>query len=103
MVQTARNSWAPEISADGYPTKENQKIDRMNKIIYPPYDLMLNLDFHFFVFLAVILVPELFEKLRETPGTNFHQVSSKSRPRESELWQQKLKVVTTMELMTIKV
>ena len=38
----------------------------------------------FFVFLPVILVPELFKKLRETPGNNFHQVSSKSdkfRPR----------------------
>ena len=34
----------------------------------------------FFVFLAVILVPELFKKLRETPGNNFHQVSSKSDP-----------------------
>ena len=68
----------------GFPTKENKKIDRMNKIIYPPYDLILNFDFHFFVFLAVILVPELFKKLRETPGNNFHQVSSKSdkfRPR----------------------
>ena len=32
----------------------------------------------FFVLLAVILVPELFKKLRETPGNNFHQVSSKS-------------------------
>ena len=36
----------------------------------------------FFVFLAVILVPELFKKLRETPGNNFHQVSCKSE----ELW-----------------
>ena len=33
-----------------------------------------------FVFLAVILVPELFKKLRETPRNNFHQVSSKSDP-----------------------
>ena len=32
----------------------------------------------FVLFLAVILVPELFKKLRETPGNNFHQVSSKS-------------------------
>ena len=32
------------------------------------------------MFLAVILVPELFKKLRETPGNNFHQVSSKSNP-----------------------
>ena len=31
-----------------------------------------------FLFLAVILVPELFKKLRETPGNNFHLVSSKS-------------------------
>ena len=31
-----------------------------------------------FVFWAVILVPELFKKLRETPGNNFHQVSSTS-------------------------
>ena len=30
------------------------------------------------MFLAVILVPELFRKLRETPGNNFHLVSSKS-------------------------
>ena len=48
------------------------------EIIYPPYDLILNFDFHFVVFLAVILVPELFKKLRETPGNNSHQVSSKS-------------------------
>ena len=34
----------------------------------------------FLLFLAVILVPELFKKLRETPGNNFHQVSSKSDP-----------------------
>ena len=33
-----------------------------------------------FCVLAVILVPELFKKLRETPGNNFHQVSSKSDP-----------------------
>ena len=32
----------------------------------------------FLLFWAVILVPELFQKLRETPGNNFHQVSSKS-------------------------
>ena len=30
------------------------------------------------MFLLVILVPELFKKLRETPGNKFHQVSSKS-------------------------
>ena len=34
----------------------------------------------FLLLLAVILVPELFKKLRETPGNNFHQVSSKSDP-----------------------
>ena len=34
------------------------------------------LNFSFFSFLAVILVPELFRKLRETRGINFHQVSS---------------------------
>ena len=34
----------------------------------------------FLLFLAVTLVPELFKKLRETPGNNFHQVSSKSDP-----------------------
>ena len=34
--------------------------------------------FSFLVFLAVILVPALFKKLRGTPGINFHQVSSKS-------------------------
>ena len=34
----------------------------------------------FFCFLAVILVSELFKKLRETPENNFHQVSSKSEP-----------------------
>ena len=33
-------------------------------------------------FLTVILVPELFKKLRETPGINFHQASCKSE----ELW-----------------
>ena len=27
-----------------------------------------------------IMVPELFRKLRETPGNNFHLVSSKSEP-----------------------
>ena len=27
------------------------------------------------MFLAVILVPEMFRKLRETPGINFHLVS----------------------------
>ena len=32
----------------------------------------------FFSFLAVIQVPGLLEKLREAPGINFHQVSSKS-------------------------
>ena len=30
------------------------------------------------MFLVVILVPELFRKLWETPGKNSHQVSSKS-------------------------
>ena len=34
----------------------------------------------FLVFLDVILVPELFKKLRETPWNNFHQVSPKSEP-----------------------
>ena len=34
----------------------------------------------FLLFLAVILVPELFKKLRETPGNNFHQVLCKSEP-----------------------
>ena len=41
----------------------------------------LCLDFYFrlfYMFLAVILVPELFRKLRETPGKNSHQVWSKS-------------------------
>ena len=28
------------------------------------------------LFLTVILVPELFKKVRETRGINFHQVSS---------------------------
>ena len=46
--------------------------------MYPLYDLILIFDFHLFVFWAVILVPELFKKLRETPGNNFHQVSCKS-------------------------
>ena len=32
----------------------------------------------FLMFLAVILVPELFGKLRETPGKNSHHVWSKS-------------------------
>ena len=32
------------------------------------------------MFLLVILVPELFRKLRETPGNNFHLVSSSSEP-----------------------
>ena len=36
------------------------------------------LNFMFFVFLAVTLVPELFKQLRKTPGNNFHQVSCKS-------------------------
>ena len=31
--------------------------------------------------LAVILAPELFRKLRETPGMHSHQVSSKSESR----------------------
>ena len=38
------------------------------------------LNFMFFVLFSVILVPELFRKLRETPGNNFHLVSSKSEP-----------------------
>ena len=29
-----------------------------------------------FMFLTVILVPELFREVRETRGINFHQVSS---------------------------
>ena len=33
----------------------------------------------FLMFLVVILVPELSRKLRETPGKNSHQVSSKSK------------------------
>ena len=33
-----------------------------------------------FYCLAVMLVPELFKKLRETSGNNFHKVSSKSDP-----------------------
>ena len=39
--------------------------------------LVLLLSF-FFMFWAVILVPELFRKLRENPGNNFHPVSYKS-------------------------
>ena len=35
-------------------------------------------NFIFLWFLVVILVPELFKEVRETPGINFHQVSSKS-------------------------
>ena len=42
------------------------------------------------MFLAVILVPELFRKLRETPGNNFHLVSSKSK-RGCSSYDQKLK------------
>ena len=38
------------------------------------------LKFSLFLFWAVILVPELFRKLRETPGNNFHLVSSNSKP-----------------------
>ena len=41
----------------------------------------ITLFFMSFIFLwfgAVILVPELFRKLRETPGMHSHQVSSKS-------------------------
>ena len=34
------------------------------------------LNFIFFSFLSVFLVPELYRKLRETRGINFHQVSS---------------------------
>ena len=38
------------------------------------------LNFMFLLFWDVILVPELFRKLRETPGKNFHLVSSKCEP-----------------------
>ena len=34
------------------------------------------LNFINFMFLAVILVPELFREVRETRGINFHEVSS---------------------------
>ena len=34
--------------------------------------------FVLFVLFSVILVPELFRKVRETPGKKIHQVSSKS-------------------------
>ena len=47
---------------------------------------MIVLDFYFLLFprfLPVILVPELFRKLRETPGNNFHLVSSKFLTKES--------------------
>ena len=33
----------------------------------------------FFLFLLVILVPELSRKLRATPGHDFHLISSKAR------------------------
>ena len=59
-------------------------MSRILKFQFYDFTMFFNFDFHFFVFLAVILVPELFKKLRETPGNNFHQVSSKSdkfRPR----------------------
>ena len=36
------------------------------------------LNFVLFVLFSVILVPELFRKVRETPGEKIHQVSSKS-------------------------
>ena len=51
------------------------------------------LDFYFPLFprfLPVILVPELFRKLRETPGKNSHQVWSKS-VRSSMSYDQKTK------------
>ena len=43
------------------------------------FDLLENLNF-IFMFLAVILDPEVFKKLRESPENNFHEVSSKSEP-----------------------
>ena len=52
------------------------------------------LDFYVSLFLrllAVILVPELFRKLRETPGKNSHQVWSKSEILY-ELWPKNDKV-----------
>ena len=60
--------------------------------MYPPYDLISNFDFHvLFVFLAVILVPELFRKLRETPGKNSHQVWSKSERSCMKIMTKKIK------------
>ena len=47
---------------------------------------------------SLILVPELFRKVRETPGKNFHQVSSKSE-RSCTSYDQKIKFSRFVFLM----
>ena len=47
-----------------------------NLILVNFFDFFEILNFSFFSFLTVFLVPELFRELRETRGINFHQVSS---------------------------
>ena len=52
------------------------------------------------MFLAVILVPELLRKRRETPGNNFHPVSSKSK-RGCPSYDQKADLVATLRRLII--
>ena len=56
----------------------------------------------FLLFLPVILHPELFKKLRETPGNNFHQVSYKSEP-GCPSYDEKQKKVQIVLILTVLV
>ena len=75
-----------------------QKQAKYNIFLYCFFEI---LNFIFLSFWAVILVPELFRKLRETPGNNFHLVSSKSGP-GCPSYDQKTKKLTTKKITTIK-
>ena len=57
------------------PYKGLRKTDRS---CTPPYDLILNFDFHFFVFLAVILVPAKYSKPTHPPQIFRGCISGKS-------------------------
>ena len=63
----------------GSPIKGNRKLIGLHKTLYLLRTPRGSEKFWgFLLFFSVILVPELFRKLGETPGIHFHQVSSKS-------------------------